>query len=89
MRTIKQVSDLTGVSVRMLHYYDQIGLLCPTKTTAAGYRLYDDAALETLQQILFFKCSFYSLSSLSPGKRPQRLKDLSRSSDMPWKRLKD
>ena len=55
MRTIKQVSDLTGVSVRMLHYYDQIELLCPTKTTAAGYRLYDDAALETLQQILFFK----------------------------------
>ena len=55
MRTIKQVSDLTGVSVRMLHYYDQIGLLCPTETTAAGYRLYDDAALETLQQILFFK----------------------------------
>ena len=55
MRTIKQVSDLTGVSVRMLHYYDQIGLLRPTKTTAAGYRLYDDAALETVQQILFFK----------------------------------
>lgn len=55
MRTVKQVSDLTGISVRMLHYYDKIGLLKPTKLTEAGYRLYDDKALETLQQILFFK----------------------------------
>jgi DNA-binding transcriptional MerR regulator len=55
MRTIKQISDLTGISVRMLHYYDKIGLLKPSTTTDAGYRLYDDGALETLQQILFFK----------------------------------
>ncbi len=55
MKTIKQVSDLTGISVRMLHYYDKIGLLKPSKLTEAGYRLYDDEALETLQQILFFK----------------------------------
>lgn len=55
MRTIKQVSDLTGLSVRMLHHYDKIGLLKPTKLTEAGYRLYDDEALENLQQILFFK----------------------------------
>lgn len=55
MRTVKQVSDLTGISVRMLHYYDEIGLLKPTLTTEAKYRLYDDEALETLQQILFFK----------------------------------
>lgn len=55
MRTVKQVSDLTGISVRMLHYYDQIGLLKPSEITDAGYRLYDDEALETLQQILFFK----------------------------------
>ncbi len=55
MRTIKQVSDLTGISVRMLHYYDKIGLLKPSTITEAGYRLYDDEALETLQQILFFK----------------------------------
>jgi DNA-binding transcriptional MerR regulator len=55
MRTVKQVSDLTGVSVRMLHHYDKIGLLKPNKFTEAGYRLYDDEALETLQQILFFK----------------------------------
>ena len=55
MRTIKQVSDLTGISVRMLHYYDKIGLLKPTSITEAGYRLYGDESLETLQQILYFK----------------------------------
>jgi DNA-binding transcriptional MerR regulator len=55
MKTIKQFSDLTGISVRMLHYYDKIGLLKPSTITEAGYRLYDDESLETLQQILFFK----------------------------------
>jgi DNA-binding transcriptional MerR regulator len=55
MRTVKQVSDVTGISVRMLHYYDKMGLLKPSELTGAGYRLYDDEALETLQQILFFK----------------------------------
>jgi len=55
MRTVKQVSELTGISVRMLHYYDEIGLLKPSAVTESGYRLYDDEALETLQQILFFK----------------------------------
>ena len=55
MRTVKEVSQLTGISVRTLHYYDEIGLLKPSKTSEAGYRLYDDKALETLQQILFFK----------------------------------
>ncbi|KAJ49110.1 DNA-binding transcriptional MerR regulator [Clostridium tetanomorphum] len=55
MRTVKQVSDLTGISVRALHYYDEIGLLKPSEVTEAGYRLYDDEDLKTLQQILFFK----------------------------------
>ncbi|MDE6024304.1 MAG: MerR family transcriptional regulator [Lachnospiraceae bacterium] len=55
MRTVKEISDLTGISVRTLHYYDEIGLLKPTKKSEAGYRLYDDKALETLQQILFFR----------------------------------
>ena len=55
MKTIKLVSDLTGISVRMLHYYDKIGLLRPRAITDAGYRLYDDESLETIQQILFFK----------------------------------
>ena len=55
MKTVKEVSRLSGVSVRTLHYYDEIGLLSPTKTTQAGYRLYDDAALSRLRQILFFR----------------------------------
>ena len=55
MRTVKEISDLTGISVRTLHYYDEIWLLKPTEKSDAGYRLYDDKALETLQQILFFR----------------------------------
>ena len=46
MKTVKEVSRITGVSVRTLHHYDAIGLLKPTAVTEAGYRLYDDAALE-------------------------------------------
>ena len=55
MRTVKELSDFTGISVRTLHYYDEIGLLKPTRKSDAGYRLYDDKALERLQQILFFR----------------------------------
>ena len=55
MKTVKEVSKLTGISVRTLHYYDEIGLLTPTAVSEAGYRLYDDKALELLQQILFFR----------------------------------
>ena len=55
MRTVKEVSKLTGVSVRTLHHYDAIGLLAPTKITDAGYRLYDDSALEKLQTILLLR----------------------------------
>ncbi|MGM9639945.1 MAG: MerR family transcriptional regulator [Faecousia sp.] len=55
MRTVKEVSKLTGVSVRTLHHYDAIGLLRPTKVTDAGYRMYDDAALSRLQNILLFR----------------------------------
>jgi len=55
MMTVNDVSKLTGVSVRTLQYYDQIGLLKPTGYTEAGYRLYNDTALETLQQILLFR----------------------------------
>lgn len=55
MMTVKEVSSLTGVSIRALHYYDQIGLLEPSEITEAGYRLYDDTAMERLQQILLFR----------------------------------
>lgn len=55
MMTVHQVSELTGVSIRTLHHYDAIGLLPATEVTAAGYRLYDNAALERLQSILLFR----------------------------------
>ena len=55
MKTIKDVSKISGVSIRTLRYYDEIGLLKPTALTAAGYRLYDSRALEKLQEIMFFR----------------------------------
>lgn len=55
MRTVKEVSKITNISVRTLHHYDAIGLLKPTKVTKAGYRMYDDTALSRLQNILLFR----------------------------------
>lgn len=55
MKTVKEISRVTGISVRTLHYYDEINLLKPTKVTDAGYRLYDDTALERLHRILLFR----------------------------------
>ena len=55
MMTVHEVSRRTGVSVRALHHYDSIGLLPPSAVSEAGYRLYDDGALERLQQILLFR----------------------------------
>ena len=64
MKTVKEVSRLTGVSVRALHHYDAIGLLKPAKVTEAGYRLYDDAALGRLQTILLFRELQFSLKEI-------------------------
>lgn len=61
---INEVSKLTGVTVRTLHYYDEIGLLKPSEITQSGYRLYDGAALEKLQQILFFRELDFSLEEI-------------------------
>ncbi len=55
MKTVKDVSEITGISIRTLRYYDEIGLLKPTQLTEAGYRLYDNKALEKLQEIMFFR----------------------------------
>jgi len=55
MKTVKEVSQIMGVSVRTLHHYDAIGLLCPTMVTEAGYRLYDEDALEQLCLIIIYR----------------------------------
>lgn len=54
-KTVKEISKITGISIRTLRYYDEIGLLKPARVTEAGYRLYDDQELEKLQEILFYK----------------------------------
>ncbi len=53
--TVKQLSDLAGVSARTLHYYDEIGLLKPSRVGQNGYRYYAEAALLRLQQIMFYR----------------------------------
>ena len=70
--TVHEVSELTGISIRALQYYDKIGLLPPTQHTEAGYRLYDEAALARLQQILLFRELEFPLKDIgaildSPG----------------------
>ena len=61
---ISDVAKLTGVTVRTLHYYDEIGLLKPSEVTQAGYRVYNDTDLEVLQQILFFRELDFSLEDI-------------------------
>lgn len=55
MMTIKEMSELTGVSARALRYYDEIGLFHQNGRSEAGYRLYDEKELEVLRQILYFR----------------------------------
>ena len=62
---INEVARLSGVTVRTLHYYDEIGLLKPSEVTEAGYRIYDAAALARLQQILFFRELSFPLDEIS------------------------
>lgn len=75
MKTVKEVSELSGVSVRTLHHYDAIGLLHPTRVTDSGYRLYDDTALRRLNAILLFRELEFPLKEIrrildSPGFDP-------------------
>lgn len=62
--TVGEVAALAKVSVRTLHHYDEIGLLTPGARTQAGYRLYTDADLDTLQQTLFFRELGFDLSDI-------------------------
>lgn len=55
LMSVREVARLTGITARTLHYYDEIGLLRPARVTEAGYRMYDDAALSRLQNILLFR----------------------------------
>ncbi|MBT2662636.1 MerR family transcriptional regulator [Bacillus sp. ISL-45] len=64
MYKVKEVAELTGVSVRTLHHYDRIGLLKPEALTYAGYRLYSEGNLERLQQIIVFKEMDFSLQEI-------------------------
>ena len=80
MKTVTQVTRLTGCSVRTLHHYDAIGLLKPSRITQAGYRLYDDTALERLFLILLFRECGLSLEEIrqmldSPDSRREEILD--------------
>jgi len=63
--TVKQLAELSGVSVRTLHHYHQIGLLVPSRFSSAGYRLYGTAEVDRLQQILFYRELGFALSDIS------------------------
>ncbi len=72
MKTVREVSELTGLSVRTLQYYDKIGLLPPSSRTEAGYRLYGSEELMTIQQIMLFRELEFPLAEIkkiisSPG----------------------
>jgi len=62
--TVHEVANITGITIRALHYYDEIGLLKPAVVTEAKYRLYTDSGLDKLQQILFFKEVGFSLKEI-------------------------
>lgn len=62
--TIKELAELAGVSTRTLRWYDKIGLLTPTGTTEAKYRLYDETSVARLQQILFYRELEFSLAEI-------------------------
>ena len=64
MYHIKKIADMVGISVRMLHHYDKIGLLKPESLSSAGYRLYSNKDVERMQQILFFKELDFSLQDI-------------------------
>jgi MerR family transcriptional regulator, thiopeptide resistance regulator len=64
MLTVGAVAELTNVTIRTLHHYDAIGLVQPSHRTDAGYRLYDDADLERLQTVLFYRELGFSLDDI-------------------------
>ncbi len=64
MKTVGEVSELSGVTVRALHHYDEIGLLSPSERSEAGYRLYSRSDLERLQEILGWRALGFELAEI-------------------------
>lgn len=59
--TLKEMAEISHITVKTLHHYHKIGLLLPAKITDAGYRLYGTEELERLQEILFYRELDFSL----------------------------
>jgi len=59
------VADLSGVTIRTLHHYDEIGLLSPSGRSAADYRIYEDSDIERLQRILFYRELGFALEEIA------------------------
>ena len=66
MRTVGEVAELAGVTVRLLHHYDEIGVLSPSGRSDAGYRLYSHEDLERLQEILVWRQLGFPLAEIQP-----------------------
>jgi len=62
--TVGQIADLAGVTIRTLHHYDKIGLIQPSHRTQSGYRMYDGAAINRLQEVMFFRELDFSLEDI-------------------------
>lgn len=69
MKTVKEVSELTGVSIRTLRYYDEIDLLKPAKVTEAGYRLYDENSLKNCVRFCFSGTGSFAFRNQSDHER--------------------
>lgn len=82
--TVKEVAELTGATIKTLHYYHKIGLLDPCEITDAGYRLYGEKELESLQQILFYRELDFSLNDIKKAleDEPSRLTCLTKQQDL-------
>lgn len=63
--SVSETAKLTGISIRTLHYYDEIGLLPPSIVSETGYRYYNELALEKLQQILFYRELDFTLKEIA------------------------
>lgn len=82
--TVKQVAEMTGVTVKALYHYHKIGLLLPCRVTEAGYRLYGKKELERLQQILFYRELNFSLADIQQALESEsdRIQCLSRQQEL-------